>query len=76
MIKVVIPKSCKYVHRSVVLGYQLRKTKLTVDPKELIIPEQRVEEAFLRHPTVKPNIFLGEVVETVTILFNQRNILV
>jgi hypothetical protein len=47
-----------------------------VDPKEMILPERRVEEAFLRRPTVKPNILPGEVIETVTILLNQRNIVV
>ncbi len=58
---------------SVVLGCQLRKTKLMVDPKELLLPEQCVKEAFLR---VEPNILPGEVIEMVTILLNQRNIMV
>ncbi len=62
--------------KSVVLGCQLRETKLLVDPKELRLPEQCVEEAFLRCPTVELNIFPGEVLETVTILLNQRNIVV
>jgi hypothetical protein len=62
--------------KSVVLGCQLRKTKLLVDPKELCLPVRCVEEAFLRCPTVEPKILPGEVVETMTILLNQRNIVV
>ena len=72
----VIPKSRKYKDRSVVVGCQLYKTELMVDPKELILPSRRVEEAFLIRPTVKPNILPGEVMETATILLNQRNIVV
>ena len=59
-----------------VFGCQLCKTELMVDPKEMILPERRVEEAFLIRPTVKPNILPGEVMETVTILLIQRNIVV
>ena len=59
--------------RSVVLGCQSRKTELMVDPKELILPKRRVEEAFFRRPTVKGNILLGEVMETVTTSVNQNN---
>ena len=47
-----------------------------VDPKELILPERRVEEAFLRRPTVEPNILPEGVIDTVAILLNQRNIIV
>jgi hypothetical protein len=47
-----------------------------VDPKELLLPERCVKEAFLRCPTVEPNILPGEVVATVTNLLNQRNIVV
>jgi hypothetical protein len=59
--------------RSVVLGCQLRKTELMVDPKELILPKRHVEEAFFRRPTVKRNILSGEVMETVTTSVNQNN---
>ncbi len=59
-----------------VLGCQLHETELMEDPKELILPERRVEEAFLTRPTVKPNLLPGEVMETVTNLLNQSNIVV
>jgi hypothetical protein len=61
--------------KSVVLGCQLLETKLLVDPKELRLPEGCVEEAFLRCPTVEPNILPGEVVEMVTIPSSIRGIL-
>jgi hypothetical protein len=59
-----------------VWGCQLRETKLVVVSKELLLPERCVEEAFLQRPAIKTTEFLGEVMEMVTILLSQRNIMV
>jgi hypothetical protein len=74
--KVVVLKPCRHTYIPVVWGCQLHKTKLAIDPKELFLPQQSIDETFLRHPAVEANILLGEVVETVTFLLLQRNIMV
>ena len=67
------------IYISLVLCCQLCNAKLVVvvDPKELLLPEWHVEEAFLelKCPTIEPNILLGDIVETVAILLNHRDIM-
>jgi hypothetical protein len=74
--KVVVSKPRCHRDISIIWGFQLHGTKLAIDPKELLLPEQCIEEIFLQRPAVKANILPEEVVETATLLLLQRNIMV